>query len=350
MLFSLILLSSLSSAKADTPSSSNVSTITSNTIQNTFPIRNLPPTKLNPNPNGNRTKAKITIPKYKNNPSGHCLDEILCEDNQGKMYHPQHNPTKKDIKQPKVKWKNQIFRIYLLNVNGISLGNDAADLTDVFLQMENIRADAICLTETKLAADQPYVKKLLHSAKNKVWDHSKIVTSDSKLNASESYRKPGGTITAVTNNSVGRVIDTETDPLGRWSGIILGGKDQRKILILTAYQVSQRTGAFGETTAYEQQRALLRQAGKENPNPRREFIKDLRKLLKKHYQASNHIILTGDFNEELGEDPHGITSLVIQFNLIDTYSAILVVDDSPTYARGQRRLDYILSSKEIYPL
>ena len=350
LLFGLIFLISLSSATADTPSSSNVSTVSSNTIRSITPTSTLPPIKNNPNPNGNRTKAKITIPKYNNIHSGHNLDDILCEENQGKMYHPQHNPPKtKQIIQPKVKWKTQIFRVYLLNVNGISLGNEAADLTDVFLQMENIRADAICLTETKLAADQPYVKRLLHSAKNKVWDHAKIVASDSKLNVSESYRKPGGTITAITNHSVGRAIDTEIDPLGRWSSIILGGKDLRKLIIITAYQVPQRTGSFGETTAYEQQRSLLRQAGKDNPNPRREFIKDLRKLLKKHHQANNHIILTGDFNEELGEDPHGITSLVIQFNLIDTYSAIHGVDDSPTYSRGQRRIDYILCSKEIYP-
>jgi len=219
MLFSLILLSSLSSAKADTPSSSNVSTITSNTIQNTFPIRNLPPTKLNPNPNGNRTKAKITIPKYKNNPSGHCLDEILCEDNQGKMYHPQHNPTKKDIKQPKVKWKNQIFRIYLLNVNGISLGNDAADLTDVFLQMENIRADAICLTETKLAADQPYVKSYSIQRRTKCGITQKLwpVTANSmcqnptipKRGEKNSVRKYA---TRTNKKSLGSAIPASTGP------------------------------------------------------------------------------------------------------------------------------------------
>ena len=340
----------MSSVKADIPSSSTLSTSAQNTSQSTTQIRQLPPIKHNPKPNGQRKPSKINIqPKYENAHSGHCLADILCEENQGKMYYPQHHPTRKTIVQPKVKWKNEIFRLYLINVNGISLGNDAADLTDVFLQMENIRADAICLTETKLASDQPYVKRLLHSTKNKVWDHSKLVASDSQLDVTESYRKPGGTLTAVTNNSVGRVMDTETDPLGRWSGIILGGKDQRKLLILTAYQVSQRTGAYGETTAYEQQRALLRQAGKVDPNPRKEFIKDLRKLLKKHHQANNHIILSGDFNEELGEDPHGITSILIQFDLVDTYSALHGVDNSPTYARGQRRIDYILCSKELHP-
>ena len=140
MLFSIIFLFSISSANADTPSSSTVSTSPPKS-QSSLQLRNLPPIKQNQHPNGNRHPSKVTIPKYENNHSGHCLDDILCEENQGKLYQPEHNPTQKKVIQPKVKWKSHIFRLYLLNVNGISLGNDAADLTDVFLQMENIREE-----------------------------------------------------------------------------------------------------------------------------------------------------------------------------------------------------------------
>jgi hypothetical protein len=88
---------------------------------------------------------------------------------------------------PKAVLKEQVMRIY-----GIWLENEGADMLDIFLQMENIRADIFAFAETKLASDQPYVHNLLQRNKRKIWDHARLVTSTSKV-VLEGYHKPGGT-------------------------------------------------------------------------------------------------------------------------------------------------------------
>ena len=57
----------------------------------------------------------------------------------------------------------------------------------------------------------------------------------------------------VTGDLLGRVKDWIVDELGRWCGVTLLGKDGRKILILTAYNVSQKLDlGIGDSTYYKQ--------------------------------------------------------------------------------------------------
>ena len=65
--------------------------------------------------------------------------------------------------------------------------------------------------------------------------------------------KPGGVLLGVTGDLSGRVKDRIEDELGRWCGVTLLGKDGRKILILTAYNVSQKIDSgIGPSTYYKQ--------------------------------------------------------------------------------------------------
>jgi hypothetical protein len=77
---------------------------------------------------------------------------------------------------PESVWQEQIMRIYFQNVNGLQLDNDGADMIDLFMQMENIRADIFAFAETKLATDQPFVNQLLQRNKRKIWDHARLTT------------------------------------------------------------------------------------------------------------------------------------------------------------------------------
>ena len=64
--------------------------------------------------------------------------------------------------------------------------------------------------------------------------------------------KPGGVMLGVTGDLSGRVKDRIVDEIGRWCGFILLGKDGRKILILTAYNVSQKINSgIGLSTYYK---------------------------------------------------------------------------------------------------
>jgi hypothetical protein len=135
---------------------------------------------------------------------------------------------------PESVWQEQIMRIYFQNVNGLRLDNDGAGMIDLFMQMENIRADIFAFAETKLATDQPFVSQLLQRNKRKIWDHARLTTSTSKA-VMEGYHKPGGTLTCATNSLVGRIRHNFSDTYGRWSGFKLMGRNNKKLVVLTVY-------------------------------------------------------------------------------------------------------------------
>jgi hypothetical protein len=100
-------------------------------------------------------------------------------------------------------------------------------MLDLFLQMENIRADVFAFAETKLATDQPFIRNLLHRNKRKIWDHASITTSTSQM-VLDGYHKPGGTLTCAVNSLVGRIRRPFSDPYGRSSGIELMGRSDKR--------------------------------------------------------------------------------------------------------------------------
>ena len=61
------------------------------------------------------------------------------------------------------------------------------------------------------------------------------------------------------------------DKYGRWCGFVLLGKDNREILVRTAYNVPKDTPA-GNNTLHAQQTSLYLLDGEVDPNPRKNFI------------------------------------------------------------------------------
>jgi hypothetical protein len=80
------------------------------------------------------------------------------------------------------------------------------------------------------------------------------------------------------------------------------------------------------------------------PNPRKHFWLDLHHFLQKRRQEGDEIILTGDFNEALGDESDGISKLCSSFNLVDLMFSLHESRQIPTYARGKKRLDYALAT------
>ena len=78
------------------------------------------------------------------------------------------------------------------------------------------------------------------------------------------------------------------------------GKDNREILILTAYNVPQDT-PVGDDTLHAQQTSQYLIDKIYNPHPRKLFIKDLLTLIKEAVKDNQDIIIMGDFNETIGK-------------------------------------------------
>ena len=90
-----------------------------------------------------------------------------------------------------------------------------------------------------------------------------------------------------------------------------------------------------------QHTSILRQQGR-NETPWQAFIIDLRQFITDQHAQGNGVLLAGDYNEELDITYDGITKLCSDFHLVDHMLHLTGRDDFATYARGSKRIDYIL--------
>jgi hypothetical protein len=145
-----------------------------------------------------------------------------------------------------------------------------------------------------------------------------------------------------------RVRDTITDPYGRWCDYTLIGRDTKEIMILTAYNVSQYKNAkVGEDTLFNQQIALYKLNNIRDPDPKRIFIEDLTTIVKKARIEDKDIILTGDFNELVGDNSRGMTTVLSAGNSTDAHEHQHGTVNITTYTRGVKRLDYVFVTPRL---
>jgi hypothetical protein len=147
------------------------------------------------------------------------------------------------------------------------------------------------------------------------------------------------------------VIRTESDDLGRWCTATFAGSDQTAFTIINAYNCVKTTlKQAGTSTVFAQQWRLLRLSGILLPDPRRQFITDLTSDIERRHSNGERILLTGDFNERLGDDPKLMASLCSKFSLFDPHTSRHGdAVDVPTYIRGTKRLDYCLLDTTLQP-
>ena len=69
--------------------------------------------------------------------------------------------------------------------------------------------------------------------------------------------------------------------LGRWTYTKYQGREGRKLIVMTAYRVSQQSLTPGDNTAYNQQYRTLRRQGVDQPKPKKTFCADLLPLIQK---------------------------------------------------------------------
>ena len=160
----------------------------------------------------------------------------------------------------------------------------------------------------------------------------------------------------VTGNLHGRIRLKIEDVFGRWCGFNLIGKGGKEILILTAYNVSQ-DHVSGNDTLYNQQQAQyllhynlngLKCDRVKYIDPKKRFVKDLLSLLKEASATGTDIILTGDFNDTIGESHNDLTLALLEIGLQDVIAIHHGFDtEIATYKRGPRRIDYAFVSRRI---
>ena len=105
------------------------------------------------------------------------------------------------------------------------------------------------------------------------------------------------------------------------------GKENREILVLTAYNVPAETPA-GDNTLHTQQTSLYLLDGEVDPKPKKIFIRDLLTIITTARKEDEDIILAGRLTD-------------VHAHKHDNHANIA------TYIRGRRRVDYCFASPRI---
>lgn len=163
--------------------------------------------------------------------------------------------------------------------------------------------------------------------------------------------------------------------MGRWSYVILRGRGTTQVVVITAYNVSQRYEMeHGERTAYKQQLRILSRTIRDNnlpiaPHPRRQFILDLQSWIEHLIQTNHDVVLAMDANESYNPDipskaqplqyqqgkltldkSHDgkLSTLIATCGLCDPLARQHPDRPFPaSYFRGQNRIDYIFVTSRL---
>ncbi len=270
---------------------------------------------------------------------------------------------------------SSIFRVILQNPNGIKPSVTDHNFMFSLHLCNEIGAGAVCLAETNLNWHHKQHYAALSRCMHRNWPASKHQASIPAEAFFGDYQ-PGGTLTLIVDRWTSRVQSSGMDPygLGRWSYIVLRGKKDINLCIVTAYRVC-KDKYTGPKTAYQQQRrqlsAMFRsQNNVVDPDPNRQFILDLQSWVTHIQQNGMQVILSLDNNEEL----HPLIGQVVQLNydanvptlnhhhngtldtlirstgLVDILSHHHPSTNYPaTYNRGKKRIDIILVSASLLP-
>jgi hypothetical protein len=241
-------------------------------------------------------------------------------------------------------------RLYCQNVNGI-FDREGIGLDSAFKEIKQAGADIFTFNETHGDESNAIARRALRLSKQRMWrdnnEDCKIIHSSS-IAPVLNFTKPGGNMVGITGSLVGRIRDTITDPYGRWCGYTLIGRDNKEIMVLTAYNVSQYKNAkVGEDTLFNQQIALYKLNKIREPDPKKIFINDLAELVRKTRKEDKDIILTGDFNELVGDYPKGMATVLAAGDLTDAHSHQHGIVEITTYTRGTKRLDYVFVTPRL---
>ena len=157
--------------------------------------------------------------------------------------------------------------------------------------------------------------------------------------------QPGGVISVTTENLTTKIKSFKSDKLGRWTKLEFHAK-KGSVSVYTIYRPNKSSikQAGCETVWMQQKRALTKM--KIDTDPREQFIIDLINDMKAKVGENNHIIIAGDFNEDMEDnEPGGIQHLMDECNLVNGFH--MRYGTCPSTRYNNRAIDHILVSPAI---
>ena len=139
-----------------------------------------------------------------------------------------------------------------------------------------------------------------------MFGHTVTIYSSAAAHHKQRYQ-PGGNLLSVTGAAAGRLVDSGSDEWGRHCWAALRGQRDEGVVFITAYRVCQeRHNNPGPLTAFSSQYTEMKKCGIRKPNPRKQCLKDLLKLIQqlrlKGFRPALMMDANGDWNHPSDPD------------------------------------------------
>jgi len=164
-------------------------------------------------------------------------------------------------------------------------------------------------------------QETLWSATEGWFEYRRLAKSNNTAVPPTSKIQFGGTLLLETNRVAYSIGIIEEDPrrLGRWTSIVLQGKDNHRSRIICAYCPCLSNGT---SSTYALQTVALTQQ-KKYECPRKQFWIDLKEFIRQCQDKKEHIVIMGDWNSDYQEVTHwmsefGLQDIIQQRHYLDT--------------------------------
>jgi hypothetical protein len=257
--------------------------------------------------------------------------------------------------KPNISWANHLSetkgrlhcRIMFLNVNGLRHKDNYAKLFEIGEESVYNNIDIICLVKTKLNWQNKQARRSCECISKRYHNQAKFVTSSAIAQNNDHIFQPGGTAMIVGDPYMSRVCKEHTDDeLGRWSAITLKGKREKKVTIITAYQVNKDSiSSADDRSTWKQQYNHMRMKGIDTPDPRKQFWIDIEAKIKKLQTEKQDVLLMLDANDPNAKE---LGPIMQRLKMKDIHLHLHGTDYEPeTHQRGKSRIDFMYGTAGI---
>ena len=248
----------------------------------------------------------------------------------------------------RVKKSESSTRLLLLNIGGLigeRLDEKASKLKDFSLKFD---IDVLALNEIGQNEKRIEFQETVKEITRGWFEHMAVRVSTNRHFDSGQKRQYGGVGLTIHNHLATRILRSDYDStgLGRWTSMVIQGKQGSKTRIISAYRPTLGT-SVGSVNI--QQHLYF---GNQEISPRKKFMDDLAKAIVEWQNQGEKIILTGDMNTGDKMDKKAMYSFWKPFlsrtGLVDAHKSHLQEDWLPqTQERGSVQIDYVFISPSI---
>jgi hypothetical protein len=201
-------------------------------------------------------------------------------------------------------------RLLFQNVKGLTYSATGEDYEYYLSNIQQLQVEIAGFSETNSPWHHHHIKSEFIHRVRKFFPLSKTVFGSptpaiDPIPAYEKFQAGGNAllVTGQLTTTIHRSVIEDPSGLGRWTGITVTGKQERKISMIVGYRCCKGTiKAAGLGTTYHREYAYLSSIKVKSPNPRKAYLQDLESTINNLRHLGHAIIVMMDANETLSNE------------------------------------------------